>query len=460
MAFGSGTGWYRRYTRFWGRDGDQAMAIAREGLRRFEEWNAAIEAWQAPLLESPERPAWFSMALFNELYILVDGGSAWEDGRMGEPSPPEGEGRFAFLECFDYPFYNTHDVLFYASWALLLLWPELERRSIRSLIESLPVADPREVQIQATGERGVRKEAWMAPHDLGAPDEDPWLELNAYHYQDPNRWKDLNAAFVLQVFRDAEVLGDPSMVEAAWPAITHALDRLAATDADGDGLPDHDGRADQTFDTWTMEGPSAYAGGLWLAALAAAERMAAQLGEAKAAEGYLGLRERATQSYREQLWNGRYLRYDGAERAHSDSIMAGQLTGQWWSDAVGLPAYLPFEDIETALATIVTSNVRGFAGGGLGAVNGMRPDGSVDLSSEQSQEVWPGVVYSLAAHLLLRGMDSEAWETAEGAVRTTYERGFWFRTPEAWDADGNFRASLYMRPLSIWAMEAALRSRE
>ena len=43
------------------------------------------------------------------------------------------------------------------------------------------------------------------------------------------------------------------------------------------------------------------------------------------------------------------------------------------------------------------------------------------------------------------------------AVETTYERGLWFRTPEAYDGDGNFRASIYLRPLAIWAIEEALR---
>ena len=455
MTFGSGTTWYRRYTRFWGREGDHALAIAREGLARFDEWNAAIEAWQAPILESPERPAWFSMALFNELYILVDGGTAWEDGRLGEPSPAEGDGRFAFLECFDYPFYNTYDVLFYASWATLLLWPALELRSIRSLIESMPIEDLRGVTVEATGEPALRKEAWAAPHDLGAPDEDPWLQLNAYHYQDPNRWKDLNSKFVLQVWRDAELLEEPGLVREAWPAIVQALDRLAATDIDGDGLPDHDGRADQTFDTWPMHGPSAYAGGLWLAALAAAERMATSVGDDAAAAKYAELWRRGTASYRKRLWTGSYLRYDGAEGRTPTASWPASWRASGIADATGLEPYLPPDEVRTALRTIVELNVRGFAGGRMGAVNGTRPDGSVDTSSEQSQEVWPGVAYALAALLLHRGMDDEAWETAEGLVRTTYERGFWFRTPEAWDAAGNFRASLYMRPLSIWAMEAA-----
>jgi non-lysosomal glucosylceramidase len=95
----------------------------------------------------------------------------------------------------------------------------------------------------------------------------------------------------------------------------------------------------------------------------------------------------------------------------------------------------------------------------MGAVNGMRPDGTVDQSSEQSQEVWVGTTYALAAFMLGRGLTEEGWRTAWGAARVTYETGYWFRTPEAYDRDGNYRASLYLRPLSIWAIEHVLRSR-
>jgi hypothetical protein len=57
----------------------------------------------------------------------------------------------------------------------------------------------------------------------------------------------------------------------------------------------------------------------------------------------------------------------------------------------------------------------------------------------------------------------EAWKTAEGIYRTTYETGgLWFRTPECWaEKDGKigYRASMYMRPLAVWAIQAALESR-
>jgi non-lysosomal glucosylceramidase len=58
-----------------------------------------------------------------------------------------------------------------------------------------------------------------------------------------------------------------------------------------------------------------------------------------------------------------------------------------------------------------------------------------------------------------RGLVDEGWSTARGAAAVTYSRGLWFRTPEAYDRDGNYRASVYLRPLAIWAIEEALERR-
>lgn len=122
----------------------------------------------------------------------------------------------------------------------------------------------------------------------------------------------------------------------------------------------------------------------------------------------------------------------------------------------GLGDLVQPERILTTLRTIFAANVQGFGGGEMGAVNGMLPDGSVDGSSLQSAEVWIGITYALAATMLGRGLTEEGWQTARGAAAVTYERGPWFRTPEAYDAEGGYRASLYLRPLAIWAIEHAL----
>jgi len=164
-------------------------------------------------------------------------------------------------------------------------------------------------------------------------------------------------------------------------------------------------------------------------------------------------------AYDRRLWRGDHYAYDDGGAASSDSIMADQLAGQWYADATGLGDVVPSDRVATALRTIHAQNVVAFAGGRMGAVNGMRPDGTIDGSSEQSAEVWVGTTFALAAFMIGRGLLAEGWETAHGAVSVIYERGLWFRTPEAYDRNGDFRASIYLRALAIWAIEEALRRR-
>jgi non-lysosomal glucosylceramidase len=462
VEFGAGRRWWKRYTRSWGRTGERAFDLARHALAETPRWRTAIEDWQRPILESDERPDWYKGALFNELYFLVDGGSFWEAGEVDGPEPePDDPGRFALLECFDYPFYDTVDVDFYASFAVLRLFPELEARGILDLLAAIPVDDPEIVTIEATGLPAPRKVGGAVPHDVGGPDDDPFYRPNRYRFQDVNDWKDLGPKFVLQTWRDTVAAGPDgdALIGAAWPTVVSVMTRLSARDRDGDGLPEHDGLPDQTYDTWPMRGPSAYGGSLWLAALAAAEAMAGRLGDRDAARHWEGWFERAQVAFDVRLWRGDYYAYDDGGGISSDSIMADQLAGQWYADATGLGDLVPAERVDAALRTIHRMNVCGFAGGSMGAVNGTRPDGTVDDSSEQSAEVWVGTTYALAAFMIGRGLVEEGWSTARGAAAVTYGRGLWFRTPEAYDANANYRASLYLRPLAIWAIEEALERR-
>ena len=467
VEFGAGRRWWKRYTRDWGRGGRRAWDLAVHALRGAPSWRAAIEAWQAPILAADDRPDWYKAALFNELYFLVDGGSFWEAGEVGGPPlEPDDPGRFALLECVDYPFYDSVDVDFTASFAILELYPSLELRGVHDLLAAVPVDDPTPVTIEASGAAGVRKVGGTVPHDLGGPADDPFVRPNWYHFQDVSIWKDLPPKVVLQVWRDIVAADDAgggdaaagdALLRAAYPTCVTLLEQLAQADRDGDGLPDHAGLPDQTYDTWPMHGPSAYGGSLWLAALAAAEAMAHRMAEGADERRWAGWLERGAAAFDRRLWRGTHYAYDDGGGPSSDSVMADQLAGQWLADATGLGELLPPGRVETALRTIHARNVCGFADGTMGAVNGTRPDGAVDGSSEQSAEVWVGTTYALAAFMIGRGLVEEGWTTARGAARVTYERGLWFRTPEAYDVNGDFRAAIYVRPLAIWAIEEALR---
>ncbi len=89
-------------------------------------------------------PDWYKSALFNETYFVADGGSVWLDVSEDTTLPEHVRkwGRFGYLEGYssvffvvlylwiilghEYRMVNTYDVHFYASFALIQLWPELE----------------------------------------------------------------------------------------------------------------------------------------------------------------------------------------------------------------------------------------------------------------------------------------------------------------------------------------------
>jgi len=458
VEFGSGRKWYRHYTDFYGTEGTHAWQIARDGLLNAAKWSDAIDAWQAPYVNDGNKPLWYRGELFNELYILADGGSVWGRPVSAKAGTPES---FAFLECFDYPFYGTLDVRFYGSMPLAKFWPEIDKQELREFADTVPLNFPEkyiwEWKTQQTGSEQLRerKARGAVPHDLGVPQEDPFFQINQFSWQDTNNWKDLNSKFVLMVYRDYVFTRkkDLAFLRYTWPAVQEALTYLAQYDRNRDGLPQNDDYPDQTYDEWIVRGDSAYCGGLWLAALRAAEEMARALGDTKAAGKYHAMFAKGQATYISKLWTGDYFRYDTLSE-YRDDIQADQLAGQWYATMTGLGDLVPREMQVKALKKIYDFNVMKFAHGEMGAVNGIAPDGTIITSNEQVQEVWIGTTFSLAALMLADGLNDEAYHTAWGIYHTNYEtQGYWFRTPEAWDISGHYRASMYMRPAAIWAME-------
>lgn len=512
VKFPAGSTYYRRYTRFYGTDADAAAEhLAHDALLEHMNWESQIEEWQKPILHDQRLPEWYPVALFNELYYLNAGGTIWTDGqapkRAGFASSLTGTepfsidtflpvaaggsavdgvvravasatershsaaafgaallrggednvGQFLYLEGMEYNMYNTYDVHFYASFALLSLFPRLELSLQRDFARAVLLHDPRPRRT-LDGRTVARKVLGAVPHDVGL--NDPWVELNAYMLHDAARWKDLNPKFVLQVYRDAVATGDAAFAEAVWPAVYVAMAYMDQFDRDGDGMVENEGVPDQTYDMWSVSGVSAYTGGVWVAALQAAAGMARVVGDRPAEAYFRARRDRAARVYDAELWTGAYFRYDNSGGGGaSESIMADQLAGQWYARACGLEPVVEDAKARSALATVLDYNVMRVKGGAIGAVNGMRPDGAVDASSTQSKEVWPGVTYAVAAAMVHEGMTEAAFRTAKGAHDAAWGNdgfGYAFQTPEAWTEDGGYRSLHYMRPLGIWAMQWAL----
>lgn len=168
---------------------------------------------------------------------------------------------------------------------------------------------------------------------------------------------DMNPQFVLLVCRDYLWTGDREYLARMWPHIEKAMDNTQLLDGDGDGLPDHDTRAN-TYDAWAMQGTPAYIASLWLAALKAAVRMAQDLGAQDRAAAWEALLEKGSKAFVEKLWNGRYfsLWADGDKR--DDCCMTDQIDGQWYARLLGLGNFLPQDKIDTATDCILSENFR------------------------------------------------------------------------------------------------------
>ncbi len=466
MEFAQGVRKYRYYTRYFDKTGRNAWKIATTALDQYLNWDSQIQKWQSPVLDNPNLPDWYKQALFNELYYLTSGGTLWENGPVPAKiesladikNAPPGKGYFTVLESIDYRWYDSLDVRLYGSFGLMMLWPEIEKSVMRAYADTVPDEDDSTRIIGYSKLVAKRKIKDALPHDLGAPNEDPWVKTNYTTYQDCNLWKDLPCDFVLQVYRDYLYTGkkDLAFVRYCWPASKSALIRLKTTfDLDGDGFPENSGAPDSTYDAWPLKGVSAYCGGLWLAALSAAVAMAKLVGDAPAVEQFQGWYAKAQPLYDARLWNGRYYRID-SESKNSEAVMADQLCGEYYAQVCGLPDIVPVAQARSALQVVYETCFEKFYGGKFGCANGTNADGSFIGDTEHPSEVWTGINFGIAAFMIRNGMKREGFNIAEAVVRNVYEHGLQFRTPEAITAQGTFRACMYLRPMAIWAIQHSL----
>tara|TARA_B100000073_G_scaffold81045_1_gene61664 strand:+ start:483 stop:2981 length:2499 start_codon:yes stop_codon:yes gene_type:complete len=462
-AFASGSQAFRRYTDFFGVEGNQAAAIAAEALRDWQDWKTRIDAWQQPILMRSDLPEALRMALFNELYDLCSGGSLWSAA-----SPDDPVGRFGVLECLDYAWYESLDVRLYGSLALLQLWPELDKAVLRSFARAIPASDATQRPIgwyftQGKGRvEADRKVKGATPHDLGAPNEIPWDATNYTAYQDCNLWKDLGSDFVLQVWRTFKLAPtgeDITFLADCWPAAVEALRYLKTFDINDDGLPDNGGAPDQTFDDWPLKGVSAYCGALWIAALEAALAMAQTLqlktGLDTSEEQRLfgGWLSQSRLNFDRLLWNGEY--YDIDAESGTPVVMADQLCGDFYARLLGLEPVVSDEHCYSTLNAVKEACFERFAGGSLGVANGLRRDGSpLDPNGTHPLEVWTGINFGIASYFRLMGERSTAMAICGAVVNQVYSGGLQFRTPEAITAVTTFRACHYLRAMAIWGLWA------
>jgi non-lysosomal glucosylceramidase len=289
---------------------------------------------------------------------------------------------------------------------------------------------------------------------------------------------------ILKLYREWQISGDNEFLKQHWQAAKRALE-FAWThwDADKDGLME--GQQHNTYDI-EFYGPNPMMSMLYLGALRAGELMAAAVGDSSA-DAYRVIREKGIRNL-EQLWNGEFYvqkipqpdqirpmkKYadtdwytstvqDGEIRYQfGEGCLSDQLLGAWFADVIGLHVGLPAERIKKALGAIYRYNFKNsfYDHPNTQRIYALNDEKGLVLCSwprggrpklpfVYSDEVWTGIEFQVAAHMIYRGLVDEGLAIVKG-ITERYDgvrRNPWNEVE---------CGSHYARALASWSVLTAL----
>lgn len=267
---------------------------------------------------------------------------------------------------------------------------------------------------------------------------------------------------VIQVYREWLLSGDDGWLRTIWPRAVKALEfAWKYWDADKDGVLE--GMQHNTYDM-EFYGPNTMMGSLYLAALTAMARLAEHLGETDRAAEYRRLAAQGAAFSDEKLFNGEYYEQIVNPQAHEpwpdnlrqlainhglDDKMKGwprwqfgkgclsdQLLGQWYAEMLGLGKLYDPKHLRKTLQAIFRYNwqpdltdhfcsLRVYAlNDEAGLLIASWPKGErPGYGFWFADEVWCGIEYQVASHLIYEGFVEEGLALVKGVRdRHTGER--------------------------------------
>lgn len=270
---------------------------------------------------------------------------------------------------------------------------------------------------------------------------------------------------VVRVYREWRISGDDAFLEELWPSVRLAID-YAFTHWDSDGDLVLDSEQHNTYDI-EFFGPNSLTNSIFLAAVRAGEEMALHQGDEATASRYRRTFELSSERIDAMLYNGEYYDQllddiDARRYQYGSGCLADQLLGQTLAHLTGLGHLLPAEHVRSAIAAVHRHNFfpdlgvhttvqRAYAMHGEGGLvlctwpRGGRPR----LPFIYSDEVWTGIEYQVATHLMYEGFVREGLEV----VRAVRERHDGIRR-NPWDETES--GHHYARSMASWGVLLAL----
>jgi uncharacterized protein (DUF608 family) len=298
---------------------------------------------------------------------------------------------------------------------------------------------------------------------------------------------------IMKVFRDWQISGGLDWLEKMYPLAKRSLDYCIRT-----WDPDHRGALfEPHHNTYDIEfwGPDGMCTSIYLGALSAMWQMAGALGQTEEASFYGDLAHRCARFMEEQLFNGEYfqqkvqymelrntsfatmvaqvdnassemqrlLKREGPKYQYGSGCLSDGVIGAWMARNYGIDTPLNQEMVRQTLHAIFKNNFKtdlsqhanaqrpGYAMGhepGLLLCTWPRGD-KPTLPFVYSDEVWTGIEYQVASHLIAEGFVKEGL-TIVKALRSRYDGRI--RNPWNEYECGNY----YARAMASYSLLGAL----
>lgn len=270
---------------------------------------------------------------------------------------------------------------------------------------------------------------------------------------------------IIRLYREWKLSGDNEFLKKVWDKASKALDfAFEYWDSDSDFVLDR-----EQHNTYDIEfyGPNSLTNSMFLAALKAGAEMAEFVHDIKHQIKYQTAFEKGSRKMDELLWNGEYYIQnieDVNEHKYQYGIgcLSDQVLGQSLAHIAGLGYILPEEHVKKAVKAIYNYNFKSdfrkihsvqrtyVLNDESGLILCSWPKGGRPrLPFVYSDEVWTGIEYQVASHLIYEGFIDEGLSIVK-AVRDRHDG--YKRNPWNEVECGNH----YARSLASWAVLIAL----
>jgi non-lysosomal glucosylceramidase len=263
---------------------------------------------------------------------------------------------------------------------------------------------------------------------LRETDEDGAMNFRARTYLQDEKWDlppaaDGQLGCVIRLYRDWKITGDLEYLKDLWPQAEKTLDFAKRYwDNDKDGALD--GKQHNTYDI-EFYGMNSMINSIYIAALKAGEQISLYLGDNKKANEYRMDWQAASEVVDKKCFNGEYYiqkieDVNEYKYQYGDGCLADQLFGQELAHLVDLGYVMQEEHVKSAVKAIYDYNFkntlkehcnlqRTYAlNDEAGLLICTWPKGNrPEIPFVYSDEVWTGIEYQVATHLIQEGYTQE-----------------------------------------------------